>query len=64
MQRRTAVLEAYEGSWPEVDPDAGFRAMVADYSRLDPLSTLETLGRNKNIPVGALVSFVLATLSR
>ncbi len=60
MRQRTVSLEPYEGTWPEDDPDAGFRSMVAEYSRLDPLPTLETLGRNKSIPVGALVNFVLA----
>jgi hypothetical protein len=57
---RTITLEAYEGSWPPDDPDAGFRRMVAEYSRIDPMPTLEVLGRNKRIPVGALVNFVLA----
>ncbi len=54
------VLEPYEGSWPPDDPDAGFRRLVADYSRIDPMPTLETLSRHKGIPVGALVGFVLA----
>lgn len=54
------VLESYEGSWPPDDPDAGFRRMVAEYSRLDPVPTLETLSRHKGIPVGALARFVLA----
>ncbi len=56
---RTIVLEPYEGTWPQDDPDAGFRRMVADYSRLDPLPTLEVLSRSKGIPVGALARFVL-----
>jgi len=63
MERETLVLEAYEGSWPDDDPDAGFRSMVREYSRLDPLVTLETLSRNKNIPLGALVKFILARYS-
>jgi hypothetical protein len=53
-------LEPYIGRWPPDDPDAGFRQMVAEYSRMDPLPTLETLSRHKNIPVGALARFVLA----
>jgi hypothetical protein len=56
----TISLEPYEGTWPPDDPDAGFRALVQEYSRIDPLPTLEVLGRNKGIPVGALVRFVLA----
>ncbi len=63
MEQETLVLEAYEGSWPDDDPDAGFRSMVREYSRLDPLVTLETLSRNKNIPLGALVKFILARYS-
>jgi hypothetical protein len=57
---RTITLEPYDGRWPPDDPDAGFRQMVAEYSRIDPLPTLEVLGRNKRIPLGALVAFILA----
>ena len=58
--RDAIVLEAYEGRWPPDDPDAGFRSLVAEYSRIDPLPTLTRLGRDKGIPVGALARFVLA----
>jgi hypothetical protein len=57
---RTVTLEPYRGTWPSDDPDAGFRRLVAEYSAIDPIPTLETLGRSKGIPVGALVAFVLA----
>ena len=57
---RVIALEAYHGPWPPDDPDAGFRRMVAEYSQIDPLPTLEALSRHKNIPVGALARFVLA----
>jgi hypothetical protein len=57
---RTVTLEPYRGTWPADDPDAGFRRMVAEYSAIDPMPTLEALGRSKGIPVGALVAFVLA----
>lgn len=59
-QRRTITLERYGGRWPPDDPDAGFRQLVAEYSAIDPVPTLEELGRRKGIPVGALVAFVLA----
>ncbi len=59
----TLVLEPYEGSWPPDDPDAGFRQLVAEYSRIDPMPTLETLARHKDIPVGALARFILARYS-
>ena len=60
MRERTITLEPYCGRWPSDDPDAGFRQLVAEYSAIDPLPTLEELGRRKDIPVGALVAFVLA----
>ena len=57
---QTVTLEPYRGTWRSDDPDAGFRRLVAEYSAIDPMPTLETLGRSKGIPVGALVAFVLA----
>lgn len=60
MPQRTITLEPYRGSWPPDDPDAGFRRLVAEYSAIDPMPTLDELGRRKAIPVGALVAFVLA----
>jgi hypothetical protein len=59
-QGRTITLEPYHGQWSPDDPDAGFRQAVAEYSAIDPMPTLEELGRRKGIPVGALVAFVLA----
>ena len=52
-------LEQYTGPWPDDDPDANFKAHVAEYSRNDPLPTLETLSRNTGIPVGALARYIL-----
>ena len=60
MPQRPITLEPYRGSWPPDDPDADFRRLVAEYSAIDPMPTLEELGRRKGIPVGALVAFVLA----
>lgn len=60
---RTITLEPYTATWPDDDPDAGFRASVADYSRLDGLATLEVLSRNKSIPIGALVAFIVGRYS-
>jgi hypothetical protein len=57
------TLEPYLGSWPDDDPDAGFRSMVAEYSSLDGLATLEVLSRNKNIPIGAVVAFIVGHYS-
>ena len=60
-QRRTTItLEPYHDRWPPDDPDAGFRQLVAEYSAIDPIPTLEELGRRKGVPLGALAAFVLA----
>lgn len=60
---KTITLEPYGATWPDDDPDAGFRASVADYSKLDGLATLEVLSRNKDIPIGALVAFIVGRYS-
>lgn len=54
------TLEPWAGPWPADDPDANFKADVALYNRLDPLITLQGLSRNLDIPLGALVRYVLA----
>ncbi len=53
-------LRAWDGPWPEGDPDANLKVDVAAYSRTDPLATLSVLARNLDVPVGALVRYVLA----
>ncbi|RKT53814.1 DUF6027 family protein [Saccharothrix australiensis] len=53
-------LERWRGTWPADDPDANFRAEVADYTLLEPLTTLTALANRLGIPVGALVRYVLA----
>ncbi len=55
----TITLEPYTGTWLDDDPDAGFRSMVAEYSGLDGLATLVVLARNKDIPIGAVVAFIV-----
>lgn len=57
--QRAVVLEPYQAMWPADDPNADFRSKVAEYSRLDPLPTLENLSRSTGIPVGSLARFVL-----
>jgi hypothetical protein len=56
---RAIVLEPYQATWPADDPNADFRSKVVEYSRLDPLPTLENLSRSTGIPVGSLARFVL-----
>jgi hypothetical protein len=53
-------LVRWAGPWPADDPDANFKAEVADYCRLDPLRTVRGLATNLGIPVGAVVRYVLA----
>jgi hypothetical protein len=53
-------LEAYAGPWAEDDPDANFKADVALYASVDPMVTIRTLSENVDVPVGALVRYVLA----
>lgn len=53
-------LEPWAGPWPDDDPDANFKADVALYAHTDPLATIERLSENLDVPVGALVRYVLA----
>jgi hypothetical protein len=59
---QTPVIELvrWSGPWAADDPDANFKAEVADYGRLDPLRTVTNLANNLGIPVGAVVRYVLA----
>ena len=52
-------LQRYTGDWADDDPDANFKREVAEYTRADPLPTLEQLAANTGVPVGALVRYVL-----
>jgi len=51
---------SWTGPWADDDPDGNFKAEVAAYSSLDPLATLTNLSRNLDIPLGAVVRYVLA----
>ena len=52
-------LQPYKGPWDDDDPDANFKAQVAEYSRNDPMPTLSTLSHNTGIPVGSLARYIL-----
>ena len=41
--RNVVRLEPWTGPWPDDDPDANFKAEVALYSLVDPLTTIEGL---------------------
>jgi pyruvoyl-dependent arginine decarboxylase (PvlArgDC) len=57
---RDVHVAPWTGSWGDDDRDANFKANVVLYAHADPLATLETLSRETDIPVGALVHYVLA----
>ena len=57
---RTVVLEGWAGPWDDDDPDANFKADVALYSHVDPLTTITNLSAAIGVPVGALCHYVLA----
>ena len=52
-------LEPYRGTWNKADRHANFKSEVAQYSRTDPLPTLERLSKSTGIPVGSLVRYIL-----
>ena len=56
----TVQLLRWNGPWSDHDPDANFKAEVADYCRLDPLLTLQGMSDDLDIPIGALARYVLA----
>ena len=60
MADRQVTLETYATLFSPDDKDANFKRDVATYSRLDPMPPLDRMSRNLNIPVGALVRYVLA----
>ena len=57
---RVIRLEGWTGPWEPDDPDANFKADIAAHAPLDPLSTIGNLSRSIDVPVGALVHYVLA----
>jgi Family of unknown function (DUF6027) len=57
---RSVELTPWTGPWPGDDRDANFKADVALYAHVDPMSTVETLAAAMDIPAGAIVWYVLA----
>ena len=53
-------LVRWTGPWPDDDPDHNFKSDVAAYANADPLSTIANLAANLDVPVGAVVRYVLA----
>jgi hypothetical protein len=57
---RTVALVRWRGPWAEDDPDANFKADLALYANVDPMTTIERLAHAIDVPEGALVHYVLA----
>jgi Family of unknown function (DUF6027) len=57
---RSIELLAWSGPWTEDDPDANFKADIALYAHVDPMSTIDNLAGAVDVPEGAIVHYVLA----
>lgn len=55
----TLTLEGWTGPWPDDDKDANLKADIAAHAHLDPLSTITNLSNSCDVPVGAIVHYVL-----
>jgi hypothetical protein len=53
-------LVRWTGPWTHDDPDANLKADIALYSNVDPLATVASLAAAVDVPVGAVVRYVLA----
>lgn len=60
MDEPTIHLVRWNGPWAADDKDANFKADVALYASADPLRTIRTLSESTDVPVGAIVRYVLA----
>ncbi len=59
-ETRTVEFGGWDGPWDADDPDANFKADVALYSHVDPMTTIGRLAAAMKIPQGAVVHYVLA----
>ncbi len=59
-ESRTISPVGWNGPWPLDDPDANFKADVALYSHVNPMTTISRLAAAMGIPEGAVVHYVLA----
>jgi hypothetical protein len=57
---RSVELIPWTGPWSDVDRDANFKADVALYAHVDPMTTVDNLAMAMGIPEGAIVWYVLA----
>jgi len=57
---RSVELVGWDGPFEADDPDANFKADVALYSHVDPMTTIRRLSAAMGMPEGAIVHYVLA----
>ena len=57
---RTLELVGWDGPWDLDDPDANFKADVALYSHVNPMTTISNLAAAMQMPEGAVVHYILA----
>ena len=57
---RAVEVVGWDGPWGPDDPDANFKADVALYSHVDPMTTIDNLAAAMKMPEGAVVHYVLA----
>lgn len=53
-------MVGWDGPWDPDDADANFKADVALYSHVDPMTTISRLAAAMEMPEGAVVHYVLA----
>lgn len=56
----SVTLTRWTGPWEADDPDANFKADVALYANVDPMTTVRNLANAMGLPEGAVVRYVLA----
>jgi hypothetical protein len=56
----SVTLTRWTGPWEDDDPDANFKADVALYANVDPMTTVGNLANAMGLPEGAVVRYVLA----
>ncbi len=57
---KSVELVPWSGPWSDDDPDANFKADVALYAHVDPMSTIARLAAALGLPEGAIARYVLA----
>ena len=56
---RTITLEEFIWAQDESDKDANFKKEVALYTMNDPMPTIDRISNNLDVPVGAIVKYIL-----